>query len=266
MKQRIVTGVLGGAGFFLFLWLGGWWYTAIIIVLAILSYREYCRMKEIQLSSPQGIVGLILVGLLLGTSMAEQGLINRTLLLQAPDNILTGLVLLLLLTVVSRNRVQTEEISYLFLGSLYIGFGFSYMLQARMLSEGLSWSLLVIVMTFANDSGAYFIGRKWGSSKLWPSISPNKTVEGALGGLLCSIIASGIFVLLRPELGNFLEILAVGLLISIVGQIGDLVESAMKRSTGTKDSGTILPGHGGVLDRFDSLLLIFPVLHLLHFI
>ncbi|SFS54519.1 phosphatidate cytidylyltransferase [Marininema halotolerans] len=266
MRQRIITGVLGGAGFFFFLWLGGWWYTGLIIALAFISYNEYCQMKKIQLSSPQGLIGLLLIGLILGANFVENGWIGKGLFLQSPDNILAGMILLLLLTVVSRNRVQVEEIAYLLLGSLYIGYGFSYMIQARMIPEGLSWSLLVIVITFANDSGAYFIGRKWGSAKLWPSISPNKTVEGALGGVFCSLLVSGIFVWIRPELGGLLWALAMGLLVSIVGQMGDLVESAMKRATGTKDSGTILPGHGGLLDRFDSLLLIFPILHLLHFL
>ncbi|MFC4077859.1 phosphatidate cytidylyltransferase [Salinithrix halophila] len=262
MKQRVVTGVLGGAGFLALLWAGGWWYTGLIAALATISYHEFCRMKRIRTFSLQGLAGLALIWLLLWSGLADQGLTGKGTFLGEPENILAGLVLFLLLTVISRNRIPLDDITYLFLGSLYIGYGFSYMIQARLIMDGFAWSLLIVVVTFASDSGAYFTGRKWGRRKLWPSISPNKTVEGSLGGVFLSVLASILVAWLHPELGEVLRTLAIGLLVSVVGQVGDLVESAMKRSTGTKDSGTLLPGHGGVLDRFDSLLLVFPVLHL----
>lgn len=266
MKQRIITGVLGGAGFLAFLWVGGWSYAGLIGVLATIGYMEFCRMKKIPFYSLEGAVGLVLMWLILLTGLAERGLLPPIWPLQVPNNILTGLVVLLTLIVISRNRIQVEEVAYLFLGSLYIGFGFSYMIQTRLMTDGMIWSLLALTVTWANDSGAYFMGKRWGKRKLWPSISPNKTVEGSLGGMVLSLIISGIIGLLFPELGSLDAVLGIGLMISIVGPLGDLIESAVKRTTGVKDTGSLLPGHGGVLDRFDSLLLVFLVLHTIQLI
>jgi phosphatidate cytidylyltransferase len=151
--------------------------------------------------------------------------------------------------------------AYLFVGAIYIGYGFSYMMQTIWKPNGLTWSLLAILVTWANDSGAYFIGKRWGQRKLWPDISPNKTIEGSLGGVLFGLIMS-LIICIVSGLGNFMFAIGIGLLITIVGQVGDLVESAWKRSVGVKDSGTILPGHGGVLDRFDSLIFTFIILYL----
>ncbi|MGF7088276.1 phosphatidate cytidylyltransferase [Kroppenstedtia sanguinis] len=261
MKQRIITGVLGGAGFLAFLWGGGWSYAGLIGVLATIGYVEFCRMKKIVFYSLEAMTGLVLMWMILLTGLVEQGFLPSIWPLQVPNNILMGLVVLLTLIVTSRNRIHVEEVAYLFLGSLYIGFGFSYMIQTRLMTDGVMWSLLALIVTWTNDSGAYFTGKRWGKRKLWPSISPNKTVEGSLGGMVLSLGISGIIGLLFPELGSLVAVLGIGLMISIVGPLGDLIESAIKRTTGVKDTGSLLPGHGGVLDRFDSLLLVFIVLH-----
>ena len=121
-------------------------------------------------------------------------------------------------------------------------------------------------IVWSTDSGAYFIGRKFGKTKLIPSVSPNKTVEGSLGGIACAIVVAVLMVFLypnkAPDISLFKLIILVAIF-SIVGQLGDLVESSLKRHFGVKDSGKILPGHGGILDRFDSLIFVFPIMHLL---
>lgn len=244
------------------LWVGDWAYTGMVAVLATVGYFEFCRMKRIPVWKVQTWVGLVLVWCLLLTGMVKQGVFPPGWPLEEPDSVLVGLVTLLLLMVASRNRIHVDEIAYLFLGSLYIGYGFSYMIQTRLITDGLAWSFLAVAVTFANDTGAYFLGRRWGKRKLWPSVSPNKTWEGSLGGVFLSLVISGMIAFFFPELGNLSAVLGIGLLVSVAGQFGDLVESAIKRTTGVKDSGALLPGHGGVLDRFDSLLLVFPVLHL----
>jgi phosphatidate cytidylyltransferase len=195
------------------------------------------------------------------TGLSEQAYLPTGGILEHPTNIITGLILFFLWMVASRNHVTIGELAYLFIGSLYIGYGFSYMIQARLITDGLAWSLLAVLVTFASDTGAYFVGKKMGTRKLWPSISPNKTVEGSLGGVVAALLVSAVVALLFPRLGTAAFVMAVGLLISVAGQFGDLIESAIKRTAGVKDSGALLPGHGGVLDRFDSLLLVFPVLH-----
>ena len=114
---------------------------------------------------------------------------------------------------------------------------------------------------WATDTGAYFIGRAWGKRKLWPEISPNKTVEGSIGGIVCAVVVAVIYQLFTNLFDSVALLIVMTVVLSIFGQLGDLVESAFKRHYGVKDSGNILPGHGGILDRFDSLLFILPILH-----
>ena len=115
------------------------------------------------------------------------------------------------------------------------------------------------MVIWSTDTGAYFAGRLWGKNKLAPVISPKKTKEGAVGGILTSLLAAVIYNWFFP-IFQLPLLLSSSLLISIFGQIGDLVESAFKRIAGVKDSGKIIPGHGGILDRFDSTILTTPVL------
>ena len=125
-----------------------------------------------------------------------------------------------------------------------------------------------IAVTWATDTGAYAFGRMLGKRKLIPSVSPAKTIEGALGGLLIAVLGTWLYVtfLMKPfaQLSVLpLGIVLFGLAVGVVGQIGDLAESLLKRDAGVKDSGKLLPGHGGILDRFDSLLFVLPVAYLL---
>jgi phosphatidate cytidylyltransferase len=123
--------------------------------------------------------------------------------------------------------------------------------------HGLAWALTVILVTWVGDSAAFIAGRAFGKHKLAPMISPNKSQEGSLAGLLASMTAGAIsfqgFVL-----GDWWMGLVVGAVIGLAGQIGDLAESVLKRQAGVKDSGSIVPGHGGILDRIDALLFAFP--------
>lgn len=136
------------------------------------------------------------------------------------------------------------------------------MMQARAQSV---WVILyALLIVWITDSGAYLIGRKLGKHKLAPHVSPNKTWEGSIGGSLVSVIVVGLYLAFSPV--KFAYGLPIMLLLTVVlsvgGQIGDLIESAFKRHYGVKDSGKILPGHGGILDRFDSLLFVLPLMHL----
>lgn len=148
------------------------------------------------------------------------------------------------------------------MGALYAGMGFHLMMQARAQSV---WVILyALLIVWITDSGAYLIGRKLGRHKLAPHVSPNKTWEGSIGGSLVSVIVVGLYLAFSPV--KFAYGLPIMLLLTVVlsvgGQIGDLIESAFKRHYGVKDSGKILPGHGGILDRFDSLLFVLPLMHL----
>jgi len=145
-------------------------------------------------------------------------------------------------------------------GVFYVGWMLSYWVNLRILEDGKGWVYLAILTTFANDTGAFFVGRAWGKHKLASAISPGKTWEGALGGLLSAtmgaIIVFLILNLLSPLPLGYWQIILLGCLISLCAQLGDLVESLLKRNMEVKESGKLLPGHGGILDRFDSLIFV----------
>jgi phosphatidate cytidylyltransferase len=155
-------------------------------------------------------------------------------------------------------------------GALYVGWMLSYWLNLRGLEDGREWVYLAMLTTFANDTGAFFIGRARGRHKLAPTISPAKTWEGAIGGLvsaiLASIVTAVVLKLISVGLGTpfafrYWQIIVLGLLVAFFAQVGDLVESLLKRKLGVKESGNLLPGHGGVLDRFDSLIFVGAVIY-----
>ncbi len=119
----------------------------------------------------------------------------------------------------------------------------------------------LVLVTWAGDTGAFYVGSTMGKRLLCPSISPRKTVEGSVGGLVCSIVASGLAKLWFWEGLGAVEVVVMGLGLGAMGQVGDLCESMLKRSFGVKDTGALIPGHGGLLDRVDSLLFTAPVLY-----
>jgi len=139
-------------------------------------------------------------------------------------------------------------------GILYIGWMLSYWVELRSLEAGKELVFWAMFTTFASDTSAFFIGRTWGRHALAPSISAGKTWEGAIGGLLASVVASLIISIIFPLPFNYWQVALLGFIISVFAQLGDLVESLLKRNTGVKDAGKLIPGHGGVLDRIDSLI------------
>ncbi len=156
-----------------------------------------------------------------------------------------------------------ESYSRMVFGVIYIGVLAAYLVQLRYLPNGGSWLIILTAITAGSDSGAYYFGSAFGRRKLCPYISPKKTVEGALGGLISGVFMAVICASFLLEQVPWLFIISSAMLLTGVGIIGDLTESIIKRGTGTKDSGRLLAGHGGILDRIDSLLLASPVLYYL---
>ncbi|WP_114313411.1 phosphatidate cytidylyltransferase [Thermus caldifontis] len=158
--------------------------------------------------------------------------------------------------------------AFTLLAFLYLPWTLGYVLLLRETPDGTLglWTLsLPLVASFATDIGAYFVGRALGRQKLAPEISPGKTVEGSLGGIAVSFLALALYTGLVQEVFPFglLELWLFSLLLSLAAQLGDLAESMLKRYCGVKDSGHFLPGHGGLLDRIDSLLFTFPLTYFL---
>ena len=186
-----------------------------------------------------------------------------------PEFVLAALYAsLLLLVLTGLNQPAPAENGLHFLGNgslatLYISFCPAHLVLLRFLPQGADWLLVLTAITAGGDTGAYYIGTAFGRHKLCPGISPKKTVEGALGGIVAGTlgaVAAGWFLL--PQESPWL-IALVALLLSLVGIAGDLAESVIKRCVRVKDSGRVLSGHGGVLDRVDSLLLAGPALYYL---
>lgn len=160
------------------------------------------------------------------------------------------------------SKVQ-QRLGWICLGLFYLPFLLSHLALLRPLPDGRAWIFLTLLAVMLCDTFAYFVGSTLGKRKLYPAVSPNKSIEGGLGGLVGSVFAVSLagFTFL-PQIG-IVDGVFIGLLLGVVGQIGDLFESLLKRACGVKDSGTIIPGHGGMLDRLDSLLFAFPVIYLI---
>lgn len=180
---------------------------------------------------------------------------------------LAGIVLLFLafaLLFLFRIREVADaarEIAYAMLAFLYIPFLLMHLVMLRQTTYGIQWLLVLMLIVMTNDSAAYYTGSAFGKHRLYPLVSPKKSIEGSLGGLAGSIIGTLVAKFsFFPQLG-FRDALVTALFIGALGQAGDLFESLLKRSFGVKDSGAIIPGHGGVLDRLDSILFAAPALY-----
>ena len=164
---------------------------------------------------------------------------------------------------VSEGNAKTAlgQISYSFLGVVYVAGLLGYLQLLRNQEDGGELIFLLFLIVWLGDTAAYYIGKTFGKTPLAPTISPNKTIEGAVGGLLGSLLGGGIAYGLFPASISLVHCLLVALICGMIGQLGDLSESLLKRNADIKDSGSIIPGHGGLLDRLDSLMFAGPVLY-----
>ena len=263
MKQRIITGVVAGALFITFLLIGNLPFTLLVYALATVALYELLKMKHIKIFSIPGILGILVTFSLLLPTSVTSNLLEQTEYTKL-DFLLIGVILLLIYSVLVKNHFTFDDVGFIALSTLYIGMGFHYLIETR--NGGLEYLIFALLIVWSTDSGAYFIGRKLGKKKLWPEISPNKTVEGFVGGIISAVVLACIMQMIYPISSSWMVLIVISVIASIFGQMGDLVESAIKRHYGVKDSGNLLPGHGGILDRFDSLLFVLPLLHFLHFI
>ncbi|UCH30709.1 MAG: phosphatidate cytidylyltransferase [Myxococcales bacterium] len=177
---------------------------------------------------------------------------------------LYGVVLLIILGSMAWSLLQEDplhnasvRVGWLLGTPIYVGGTLSAVALVRNFDPTGAWVLLTMVLAWGSDTSAYFVGRKYGKTKLAPRISPKKTLEGSAGGLAASVVGAMIMSFFLPGL-TALDAIALGVLAGAAGQAGDLMMSVLKRSSGVKDSGGILPGHGGILDRVDALAFTAP--------
>ncbi|CAI2682597.1 phosphatidate cytidylyltransferase [Apilactobacillus kunkeei] len=258
MKTRVLTAIIALLLFVPIVLLGGIFIQIGAIALGIVAMSEVLIMKKKLVISPEAILSFIGVTLLIAPSNWFNDLPSFLSV-----NFLFYLVVMLLMlrNVVTKNIFSFDDAGVITIAMLYIGMGFHYFIAARHVGiEVLFYALFIVWLT---DSGAYIFGKQFGKHKLAPHVSPNKTWEGSIcGSLLAIIIATAWMYYFSVGHTSLLVAVIVTLVLSIAGQFGDLVESALKRYYQVKDSGKILPGHGGILDRFDSLLFVLPLLHL----
>lgn len=258
MKQRVITAIISLIIFIPLIMIGGLPLTIAAMLLGIIAVDEILIMKKILLVSFEAILTNIGVLLLIIPNNWFDFLPGRF-----DRFVLFYLVIILLAvhTVTKKGRFTFNDAGVLTLAMLYVGMGFHYFVAAR--ADGFTTLLYAMLIVWLTDSGAYMIGRKLGKHKLAPKISPNKTWEGSIGGTIAATIIIGIYLIFFPVGYNWIIMIILTLILSIIGQFGDLIESSLKRFYGVKDSGKILPGHGGILDRFDSMILVMPMLYLL---
>jgi phosphatidate cytidylyltransferase len=159
-------------------------------------------------------------------------------------------------------KQSAGEAGLFLLGFLYIPLLMSFLVLLREMDHGVKWIFLLLIIVMAGDTAAFYVGSSLGKRKLYPIVSPNKSVEGMIGGLAGSVIGTLIAgATFFPEL-TIVGAVATALFVGLMGQLGDLFESLLKRSFGVKDSGNIFPGHGGMLDRLDSVLFAAPSLYI----
>ncbi|MGO1059845.1 phosphatidate cytidylyltransferase [Planococcus sp. FY231025] len=263
MKQRIITGIIAAALFIPFVIYGGIPFILMTFALATVGLQELLNMKGRSLFSIPGLISLIALYAFMMPDEWAVHIYELTGYVKV-EFAFIAVILLLIHTVVVKNSFTFDDAAFAILGTLYIGVGFYYFIETRI--EGLAFVVYALLVVWFTDSGAYFTGRKIGKRKLWPEISPNKTIEGFVGGIIWAIAVALVLNYFVDLDKSILIIVIVTIAASIFGQLGDLVESALKRHFNVKDSGHILPGHGGILDRFDSILFVMPLLHFLHFI
>lgn len=261
MKQRLITGIIAGAFFLGLCTIGGLAYHTLIVLMALIGFYEFARMIKLSPFGGTAIIGYL--GVLYLTFPWQLLGIDRPL--DTLPVLWIFMFLLFTVTVTSKNQIPISQIAMVFLGLVYIGLGFEYIAFTRITPDGhgLFWTLLMLAAIWSSDAGAYFTGRQFGKHKLWPVISPNKTIEGAIGGIILSIVVSVLFALLSDGLLGIGRAVLIGIAAAVVGQMGDLIQSAYKRVYGIKDAGSLLPGHGGILDRCDSWITVFPFIHIL---
>jgi len=270
--SRMIINVLGIPGILLLVYLGRFYFAIFITLVCLLALREFyllCRIKGISPQFSVGALACILISL-----FYYRGL-ESTILSFSWQNIVILLVLITIVFELFRNKEKgTENIAITLGGILYIPILLGGLIALRQIdlldySFGMRLTMSLFITLWVCDSAAYVFGKMWGKKKILERVSPKKTVTGCTAGLVSAIL----IYLLIWKLGylessqssvslSILDVLILGIIVGVFGQMGDFIESLIKRDVGVKDSSNFLLGHGGVLDRFDSLIVASPLTYL----
>ncbi|MCK5689111.1 phosphatidate cytidylyltransferase [Myxococcota bacterium] len=254
---RIISALIFAPALLYIIILGGLPLTITVAILALLMQWEVLQLTLGKKDWLLKITGYLSGALIVANSLGIWKAVDAALL--------WSIIMIVGLLVVLANPGQIEKatsrVSFMLFSVAYGAALIPYLSLLRELKDGMGYALMALFCTWGADTMAYFAGRAFGKHKLYPKISPKKTIEGALGGIL-GAIAMVFFLrwLFNIELAA-LHLVAIAIVASVMGMVGDLAESLLKRSVGAKDSSSLIPGHGGVLDRFDAVMFAAPAVY-----
>jgi len=286
-KTRLISGIILVAISLLVLWIGGAVTGAVTMILSALGVYELCRVYKIEKKSPTviALIWTFVYYLILIAADLKATVFNTVNTSQRPvadpgqsipitrftvPIMVLYLLAILTLYVFRFPKYHDKEIMAAFMSFFYVSVMLSFVYKIRTMYEGGYFIVLVFICSWGNDTLAYCCGRLFGKHKMSPELSPKKTVEGLIGGIIGAGLLGviyGLFLNGRVEQFNnvniYITLFVVCALGSIPAVIGDLAASAIKRNNDVKDYGTLIPGHGGVLDRFDSMIFTAPIIYYL---
>lgn len=267
MKGRNFVNALGIPGWLLLIWVGGVYYSAFILIAMLIAISEFYTMAEKKGATPLRWIGLSTTVLIAYYFHVQSQLTSH--------QIIGSIILVILLTLVwelfSKEENPGLNIAYTLAGILFVSVLLGTAIDLRQFDTAMNTqlTLTMVLSVWVCDSAAFIFGTKYGKAKIFPRVSPKKSWVGSISGMIASLV---LFVSFHYQgwLGDYFgltNVLILGFITGGFGQLGDFTESLLKRDAGVKDSGTLLKGHGGVLDRFDSLIFATPLTYLyVHFL
>ena len=255
--NRTIPGILLALGWLLLLMLGSFQlFWGVMVVIGFLGSREYCRMAfaDYLYESDRVLLPLLIILPIVTALFCRQ---SSTVV---PAGLLFGFIGLALYVLFPYQRFDAPlmVLAKGTLGLICIGFFASHLVLLRGLADGSFWLIILTAITAGSDTGAFYTGSRLGKRKLCPNISPNKTIEGAIGAVLVSLLIPFLLWFSFPHFEPW-HLVLTGLIVGVGGQLGDLVISFIKRDIGIKDMGNVIQGHGGILDRVDSMIFVAPI-------
>ena len=261
LRQRVLSAAVFVPIIFASIWFGNPWFSIVVAIAAILGVIEFYAMFSQRVWQPLTVFGTLWTLFFIFNAYYAPKYSSDNLYIIVTSALITSVVALSLLwTLFLRSSGEKAAVSWAssLAGIFYMGWLLSYWVLIMNSYggdwNGRDWVLLALFSTFAVDTAAYFVGRALGRHKMAPTISPGKTWEGAAGGLLGALVAVIVLALLLDINISYWQMVLLGFLIAVFAQLGDLVESKLKRSAGVKEASNLIPGHGGILDRLDSIV------------
>lgn len=253
LRDRVLSAIVLIPPILLLAYWGGIWFLGLIMLVGVLAGWEFYALVRRSDVVPLRWLGLAMIAACVAAAYWPGSPYLAPVLT-------IFVVVSLVLTLFRHDAQPVTAWAWTVAGALYLGILLNHFVALRNLPQGLAWLAVAVLLTWTNDSAAYFVGRAIGRHKFWPRHSPKKTWEGVVGGLVGAVLLGALLGVLWLGLPWWNGAL-LGAVISATGPLGDLVESMVKRQFGAKDSGNLIPGHGGAWDRIDSLLFIVPTVY-----